>query len=171
MVKSTKYEAPHYAVLSCLLLFLHFRPKCSQDRFLRYLQSVYSTLRVRDQVLHPFKTTAKIIIFYILIVMFIRDWRREDNSKLNGSERSPNSVSELCVFLVTCNAGHASLCISCSICHYTQIRIVDAWISPATGVNLCSVRSCKGNATVKNSTFVPVLGPARWNTTQHISIC
>jgi hypothetical protein len=41
--------------------------------------SICSSLNVRDQVSHPYRTTGKIVAVYILIFMFL-DSRREDES-------------------------------------------------------------------------------------------
>jgi hypothetical protein len=52
-----------------------------------------SSLNVRDQVLHLYRTTGKIIVLYILILTFF-DSRQEDRrSALNGSKHYQNSIS------------------------------------------------------------------------------
>jgi hypothetical protein len=66
--KSTSCEAPQYAVFSNLLS-LHLS--------LVQIFSLCSSLNVREQVSHPYRTTGKIIVLHILIFMFL-DIRRED---------------------------------------------------------------------------------------------
>jgi hypothetical protein len=56
-----KYEAPHYAVFSNISLRTLFSNTLS----------MCTSLNVRDQVSHPYRTTGKIIILYILIFMFL----------------------------------------------------------------------------------------------------
>jgi hypothetical protein len=65
--------------------FISLRAKYSpQHPVLKHPHSVF--LNVRDQVSHPCRITGKIIVLYILIVMFL-DSRREDKSYgLNGSK-------------------------------------------------------------------------------------
>jgi hypothetical protein len=54
--------------------------------------SLCSSLSVRDQVSHPYKTTGKIIILYILIFIFlIENWKTKDFVP-NDSKHSLKSV-------------------------------------------------------------------------------
>jgi hypothetical protein len=46
---------------------------------------------VKDQVSHPYKTTGRITVLYILTFTFL-DSRREDKTEPNVSKYSPNSV-------------------------------------------------------------------------------
>jgi hypothetical protein len=61
LLRNTSYEAPHYAVLSNLLLFhpswlkIFSSAPCSQT------SCVCSSLNVRDQVSHPYKTAGCIV--------------------------------------------------------------------------------------------------------------
>jgi hypothetical protein len=51
-----------------------------------------SSLHVRDQVSHPFRTTGKIIILYILIFTSLTtDWESE-GFELNGNKHYQNSI-------------------------------------------------------------------------------
>jgi len=72
---SACHKAPHYVIISTCYLV---RP-CSQT------SSAYlcSSLSLRHQVSHPYKTTGKIVVLYILIFLF---WY----SKLEGKESAPN---------------------------------------------------------------------------------
>jgi hypothetical protein len=55
--------------------------------------SPYSSLNVRDQVLHPYRTTGKIIVLYILTFMFWTADERTKGSGLNGSKHYGSSIS------------------------------------------------------------------------------
>jgi hypothetical protein len=59
--------SPHYAVLSTSLLgpIIFLRTPFSNTL------SLYSSLSVRDQVLHQYKTTGKIIVLYIVLYIFV----------------------------------------------------------------------------------------------------
>jgi hypothetical protein len=62
-------EAPHYAVLSNIYHFAPFR----STKYLRLRHS----LNVRHQVSHPYKTTGKRIVLYILMIQEKMEWSRE----------------------------------------------------------------------------------------------
>jgi hypothetical protein len=53
--------------------------------------SLCSFLNVRDQVSHPYRTTSKIIVLYILIIMSVDEKTKAHG--LNGRKYYPNSVS------------------------------------------------------------------------------
>jgi hypothetical protein len=63
------------------LLTMQFSPTSYHFITLRLKYSLQhcSSLNVRDQVSHPYRTTGKIIVWYILICMFL-DSRREDKN-------------------------------------------------------------------------------------------
>jgi hypothetical protein len=76
-VKSTNHEALRYVVFPSSR---HFN-FCSVQILLSTLSSttlrLYSSLNVREQTSHPYRTTGKIIDYYILIFMFFErrlDW-------------------------------------------------------------------------------------------------
>jgi hypothetical protein len=72
LAKSTSYEALHYAVLSNLLSLYLFGPNIPLSTL-----SLCSSVNVTDRVSQPYRSTGKIIVWYILIFMFL-DSRRED---------------------------------------------------------------------------------------------
>jgi hypothetical protein len=52
-----------------------------------------SELNARDKVSQPDRTTAKIIVLYILIFMFYTADEKTKSSGMNGSKHYPNSTS------------------------------------------------------------------------------
>jgi hypothetical protein len=72
-LKPTNYEAPHCAVSSSLppLSRTHDNFQIFFSAPLSQTSSIYirSSLRARDQVSHTYKTTGKIIITYILMIL------------------------------------------------------------------------------------------------------
>jgi hypothetical protein len=63
-----------------ILLWSEYSP---QDHVLKHPQFIYSSLNVRDQVSHPYKTTGRITVLYILTFTFL-DTRR--NIAINQME-------------------------------------------------------------------------------------
>jgi hypothetical protein len=51
--------------------------------------SLCSSLSVRDQVSHPYKTAGKIIVVYIHIFRFFDNRRKTEGSGLNGRKQRP----------------------------------------------------------------------------------
>jgi hypothetical protein len=76
-MKYTSYDAPHYAIFSSTLLLppswvqIFSSPPCSKTF------NLHSSLTVRDQVSHPYKTRGKIIVLHILIFRFLERRREE----------------------------------------------------------------------------------------------
>jgi hypothetical protein len=81
---STKYEASHCATSSILLLLHH---SLVQIFFLRTLFSnTFSprfSLNVTDQVSHPYKTTDRIVVLYILTFTFLDISYKEETIRFN----------------------------------------------------------------------------------------
>jgi hypothetical protein len=69
------YEAPLYALFSNLLSLQLSSVQILSSNIL----SLCSSLNVKDHVSHPYRTTSKIIVLYILIFMCLAS-RREDKS-------------------------------------------------------------------------------------------
>jgi polysaccharide pyruvyl transferase WcaK-like protein len=59
MVKGISYEAPHYAVFSSSSLF---GPDILLNTLFSKTLSLCSSLNVRDQVSHSYRTTGKIVV-------------------------------------------------------------------------------------------------------------
>jgi TctA family transporter len=64
--------------------------------------SICSSLNVRDQVSHPYRTTCKIIVLFILIFMFLES-RREDKKVLGWMVASITGVTWKPVLHLTIN--------------------------------------------------------------------
>jgi hypothetical protein len=76
LVKNTGCGVHHYAIFSMIRLPHFYVQISSSTSVLRNPQSMYS-LKVRDQVSHPYSTTGKILVMFILIFRFF-DMRQED---------------------------------------------------------------------------------------------
>jgi hypothetical protein len=92
LLRSKSYEA-HYLIFSSLLLFYPpFGPNILPSTLFSNSLNLYASLNFREHVSHPYKTTGKIIVLYILIFMF-SDSRREDKRfDMNGSKHYLNVI-------------------------------------------------------------------------------
>jgi len=77
---------------SSLCSFLHSPVTSSLLGLFLNTVSPRSSLNVRDQVSHPYKTMGKIIVLYILIFKFLGSKLEDKRSALNDSRHSPTSV-------------------------------------------------------------------------------
>jgi hypothetical protein len=64
LVRSTNQEAPHYAIFSVSRYFLSLRPKYSSETLFSNIFMLCSSLHLREEVSHPYKTTGKIKVLY-----------------------------------------------------------------------------------------------------------
>jgi hypothetical protein len=83
---STKYETPHCATSSPVTVTLFGSNILLMALFSNTL-SQCSSLNVKDQVSHPYKTTDRIMVSYILTCTFL-DSRREDKRLWTRGEAS-----------------------------------------------------------------------------------
>jgi hypothetical protein len=93
MAKSTNHEAPRYAVFPTPPVTSSlFGPNILHSTLFSNTLSLCSSPNVRDQALHPYRTTGKIIVFHIIIFTFLggggggnsnRSSSNEDNSVLS----------------------------------------------------------------------------------------
>jgi hypothetical protein len=77
-----------YSPVTSSLLGTNILLKTIFSNTLRFL----SSLNVNDQVSHPYKTTGKIIVLYILIITFLGSNLEDKNSALNDSKDFLTSI-------------------------------------------------------------------------------
>jgi hypothetical protein len=82
-----------------LCSFLHppitpslFGPDVLLSTLFSNTHSLCSSLNVRDHVSHPYRTTGKIIVLYILTITFLTAGERTKGCGLNGSRHYQNSA-------------------------------------------------------------------------------
>jgi hypothetical protein len=95
----------HLAFVICHYPIFH--PSLVQIFFLLNTLSLCSSLIVRDKVSHPYRTTGKIIVLYILIIMFFTQHRRRQKvlDQMVASVtriHSPNFLNE--IFICYCHS-------------------------------------------------------------------
>jgi len=79
-----------FSPLPCYLVPL--KPNIFLSTLFSNILSLYSSLNVRDQVSHPYKTTRNIMVLYISIFMFLdTNWKTKDSGP-KGSKHSTSSV-------------------------------------------------------------------------------
>jgi hypothetical protein len=71
LINGANYEASHYAALSNLLSFNIFCANILLSTLFSNTCNLCSSLNVRDQLLHSFRTKRKIVVLNILIFMFL----------------------------------------------------------------------------------------------------
>jgi hypothetical protein len=76
-MKGTSYASPQYMAFSNLLSLRLFLVQIFALAPFSYTLSRCSSLNIRDQVLHSYRTTAKTVVLYIL-TSTVLDSRRED---------------------------------------------------------------------------------------------
>jgi hypothetical protein len=73
---------------------ISFWSKYSPQHSVLKTLSLCASLDVRDQVSHPYRTTGKIILFYIVIFMFLKTAdEKPKGTGLNGRKHYLNSIS------------------------------------------------------------------------------
>ena len=112
---STNYDAPQYAVLCHLLpLRPHYNP---QHPILQH-PSLSSSFNVRDQVLHPHKTTDKIRVLCSLIFIFSeseeQDKRLLHNTLGPGVWPTCTAAQQLWPVAVTSRASSTTFSMHCA---------------------------------------------------------
>jgi hypothetical protein len=88
--KSTSHEAPRH--------FIPLQPYILLSTLFSNTLSLCSSLNVRDQVSHQYRTTDKIMVLYtsILILTVLDAGQEYKDLVLNVSKGYPNSVSSYC---------------------------------------------------------------------------
>jgi hypothetical protein len=81
-VQSIKFLVMQSSPLLCYLVPL--RPSYPPQHLI--LENLHSSLNVNDQVSHPYKTTGKFMVMYILIfTFFIANWKTKDSAQNDSS--------------------------------------------------------------------------------------
>jgi hypothetical protein len=84
---------PKILLHECYITLTVFGPSILLSALCSSTFSLCSSLNVRDQVSHSYRTTGKIIVLYIIIFTFSDSRRKIEGSELNGSKHYPNSIS------------------------------------------------------------------------------
>jgi hypothetical protein len=71
LVRNTDHSAPHYVIFSIPRHLVPLSPKYSPQHSIFKHLSLRSALYVFDQVSHPYRTTGKITVLYIISFKFL----------------------------------------------------------------------------------------------------
>jgi len=96
-LSSSLYSFLHSPVISSLL-----DPNILLNTLFSNTLSLRSSLSVNDQVSHPYKTTDKIRVLYILIFKFLDSKLEDDDSAPNDSKHSLSSIVAVLIYFVKC---------------------------------------------------------------------
>ena len=87
LVRSTEHKATHYVFFSTPVTLSHLGPNILFNTLTSNTLNLCSSLDVTDQVSHPYKTTSKIIVPYILNFIFL-------DSKMKTNDSAPNDSKQ-----------------------------------------------------------------------------
>jgi hypothetical protein len=143
MVKNTGCEVHHYAIFSTI------RPPPFQIQISSYTLfsktlSLCSCLRVRHHVSHPYSTTGKITVLYILTFRFLITDEKTKDFRLNDSKHFLNLIYLDLIMNVTQIFQNKSFWIKILPCSFTCLNSLPQFCHYQVMVSI-AVSSSKGS--------------------------